>query len=596
VERTWLEAMAQSLAPRGPDGTAIWVSGSAGLCHTLFRTTDSDNGPQIVCVDPNLRLVCDARIDDRDALIRKLPRGPANLRRASAAELILHSYAVWGEACVEHLMGDFAFVIWDASRGQIFAARDHLGVKPFYYAHLGPYLLVSNALDAIGRISIVPPELDDYSIGDFLLVGFNKHSARSYFKAIRRLPRAHSLRAGCHGLQTKRYWTLPIEEPIYYRSTRDYPERFLELLSLAVRDRLPAGPLGILMSGGLDSPALAAVSLQLGAAASAFTSVYDRLIPDRERHYAGLVARHLQIPIHYRVKDDEPWGWERDTPPDHTAEPQDNPLPVAADLDYYRVLSRHARVFFFGDGPDAALSYEWQAHLAWLIRERKYRRLCRDIASHLAVHRRIPLVTTLPHLLRERYLSTSYKDTFPSWFNKEFERRVGLRERWEVVREEPMIAHPVHPIAYTSFACDLPMGGVEGFDPATTRIPSQFVHPFWDIRVVRFLLTVPGIPWCRDKYLIRTALRGRIPEPVLMRPKAPLPGLPYLLRIRQFASYPELDRTEDLARYVDMEALPRQPAPSREVIDQQLKILGLNCWLLGRAKRSKGKSLRPPSN
>jgi asparagine synthase (glutamine-hydrolysing) len=582
VDRAWLELMSDALAFRGPDGSEVWACGSAGLCHTLSRTSaDTDGRPQIASLQGSIRIASDARIDDREALIAKLPSGSADLKLASAADLILHAYAVWGEACVEHLLGDFSFVIWDARRRRVFGARDHLGVRLFYYARIGDCLLISNTLDCIRQLPIVPDELDDRAIGDFLLVGFNKHPAGTYFTAIRRLPVAHRLTAGSDGLRTQRYWTLPIDEPVYYKRPGDYVARFHELLRTAVRDRLPDGPLGILMSGGLDSPALAVASVQLGAATTAFTSVYDRLIPDQERHYAGLVAQHLGIPILYNVRDDEPWGWESDSPAVYTPEPT-NPLDLVSHLQFHRDLSARARVFFVGDGPDATLSYEWQRHLAWLIRERRWVRLCRDLGFHIATQRRVPLLPTLPRLWRERNHPDPalYVEGFPPWFNTEFAARVGLRERWEEIREAEMLPHPVRPAAYSSFASDFPMGGADGYDAAFTAQPSDFLHPYWDLRLVRFFLTVPAVPWCRKKYLIRTALRGLIPEAVRIRPKVPLAGFPYLERIRQRGRYPEMAAAGELARYVGIR-LPEEHGSTGEEIDQQLRILALNYWLLG---------------
>src|SRR5205085_3108582 len=124
----------------------------------------------------------------------------------------------------------------------------------------------------------------------------------------------------------------------------DYVDQFRELLHSAVRDRLPAGRLGILMSGGLDSPLLAATSVQLGAAATAFTSVFERLVRDEEGHYAKLVAEHIGIPIRYTVKDDEPWGLSADFCVS-TSGPVPNPLTLAAHFQYHRDISGHARVF-----------------------------------------------------------------------------------------------------------------------------------------------------------------------------------------------------------------------------------------------------------
>ena len=119
---------------------------------------------------------------------------------------------MWGEACVEHLLGDFSFVIWDAHWRRVFAARDHLGVRPLFYSQIGQCLLISNTLDCIRQIPIVSDELNDRAIGDLLLMGKNRYRAETYFTAIQRLRVAHRLIAGADGLRTERYWTLPIDE------------------------------------------------------------------------------------------------------------------------------------------------------------------------------------------------------------------------------------------------------------------------------------------------------------------------------------------------------------------------------------------------
>lgn len=582
VDRAWLETMADFLAFRGPDGPQIWISGSAGLCHTLFRTrAETDGRPQIGSLDGNTWIAGDVRIDDRETLFAKLPALPGTLKNCCSAELVLHAYANWGEACVEHLLGDFSFVIWDASRRRVFGARDHLGVKPFFYAQVGQCLLVSNTLDCIRQIPIVSDELNDYAIGDFLIVGMNHKPATTFFSAIQRLPAAHKLIAETSGLRTERYWTPPIDEPLYYKHTSDYVDRFHELLSAAVRDRLPDGPLGIFMSGGLDSPAVAATAVQLGVTPTAFTSVYDRLIPDEERYYSGLVARHLGIPIHYNVRDDEPWGWEPDSAPIHTAEPMLDPLGLVASQQYYSQISGHSRVFFHGDGPDAALWYEWQPHLSYLIHHRRWRRLCGDLAFHFKSFKRVPLLPTLPRMWRERRSNQTdwYDESTPPWLNPEFETRLRLRERWLEIKTEAVSPHPVRPKAYASFTGDFPMcgGGNEG---SYAWAAIEEFHPLGDLRLVRFLLAVPAVPWCREKYLIRTALKGILPETVCLRPKAPVPGFPYLERAR-LSQPAELPPVPVLERYVDLSKLPKWPGKDRAELDYALRVLGLHYWLLG---------------
>ena len=581
VDRAWLETMATFLAFRGPDASQVWVSGSAGLCHTLLRTSaDTDGHPQVTSLDGEVWITGDVRIDDRDTLIAKLPRAVSELKSASSAELVLHAYSAWGEDCVEHLLGDFSFVIWDAHHKKVFAARDQLGVKPLFYAQVGQSLLVSNTLDCIRQIPIVPDELDEKVIGDLLIAGANCNPAATFFAEIRRLPAAHRLIAQANRLRTERYWTPPIDEPIYYKHSEDYIDRFRELLSAAVRDRLPDGPLGIFMSGGLDSPAVAATAVQLGAAPIAFTSVYDRLIPDQERYFSGLVARHLGIPIQYNVRDDEPWGLKLDSAPIHTSEPAANPLGLIASTQYDSLISEHARVFFFGDGPDAALSYEWRTHLNYLIDRRRWRRLCGDLALHFKAFKRVPLLPTLPKMWRERLSSQPdrYDESIPVWLNPEFETRLRLRERWVEIKMEAASPHPVRPKGYASFTGDFPMcgGGNDGY----AGVMSEQLHPLGDLRLVRFLLSVPAVPWCREKYLIRTALKGILPEAVRLRPKAPLPGFPYLERAR-CSERPELPPVPALERYVDLSKLPKWPVGNREELDYALRVLSLHYWLLG---------------
>ena len=584
VDRAWLETMADFLAFRGPDGREIWISDNVGMCHTLLRiSAETDGRAQIASRDGRLLIAGDVRVDDRETLIAKLPSGPGDYRTASSAELILHAYEVWGEACIEHLLGDFSFVLWDARRRRVFAARDQLGVRPLFYSQVGQCLLISNTLDCLRQIPMVSNELNDRAIGDLLLVGQMRHPAGTFFASIQRLPVAHWLITGPDGVRLKRYWTLPIDEPLYYKRGGDYVDRFNELLRVAVKDRLPDGPVGVFMSGGLDSPAVAATAVQLGASVSAFTSVWDRLIPDQERHYSGLVAERLRIPIFYNVRDDEPWTWEPGSAPIHTPEPIENPLGLEALRMYLCEISTRARVFFRGDGPDASLSYEWRDYLAYLIRQRNWGRLCNDLALHAKTFKRVPLVTTLPRIWRDRKMDRRSRCSplVPKWINPDFERRLGLRQRAEELRARPPSPLPIRKYAYSCFAGDFPMDWNGGDGGCPGEAAADQVHPYWDIRLLRFLLSVPVVPWCREKYLIRAALRGVLPEAVRRRPKSPLPGFPYFVRAQETIK-PSLPALSELAKYVDINELPEWPGHSWDDLCEIFRVLGLHYWLLTR--------------
>ena len=592
VDRAWLDTMAAFLAFRGPDGLEVRIFGSAGLVHTLLRTSaETDGHPQITSLDGNTWIAGDVRIDDRETLVAKLPHQPEDLRDASSVELVLHAYAVWGEDCVDHLVGDFSFVVWDARLRRVFCARDHLGVKLFYYALVGQCLIVSNTQLCICQIPIVSDELNEHAIGDFLIAGMNHNPSTTFLGAIQRLPPAHILIAKPDGLRTERYWTPPVDEPLYHSRTRDYVDQFRELLLAAVRDRLPDGGLGMFMSGGLDSPALAAAAVQLGAKPEAFTWVFDRLIPDQERHFSGLVAQHLGIPIHYNVQDDEPWGWDPGSALIRTPEPSNNPLSLIASETFVRKVSAQARVVFFGAGPDAALIYEWRSHLNHLIRKRRWGRICADLAMHAVTQRRIPLLPTVPKMWRNRKSNQPdwYEPAFPLWLNPEFAASLGLKERLKDILTEPESPHPIRPKAHAAFAADFPMCG-NGGDWGVAGVPLDALQPFGDLRLLRFLMAVPAVPWCRDKYLIRTALRGWIPEAVRLRPKSPVPGFPYLMRSR-LSEQPLLPPLSELSRYVDVSNLPKWPGQNRAELDSILRVMGLHYWLLAeRSSEAEGSS------
>jgi asparagine synthase (glutamine-hydrolysing) len=133
-DRTLLEELTQSLAPRGPDAQNVWLRARVGLGHALLRTTDEASMErQPFVLDGTGTIVADCRIDDREDLIRKLRENGCPIDSITPdPELILHAYEVWNTACVDHLLGDFSFAIWDERQQTLFCARDQIGVKPFF--------------------------------------------------------------------------------------------------------------------------------------------------------------------------------------------------------------------------------------------------------------------------------------------------------------------------------------------------------------------------------------------------------------------------------------------------------------------------------
>ena len=253
----------------------------------MLRTTRESHGEsQPAVFEGRYWIAADARLDGRAELLAALELSESVIGRAIPdSELILRGYAKWGSACVEHLRGDFSFAIWDAPDQRLFCARDQFGIKPFYYASVGSVLVFSNTLDCIRRHPAVSGRLNDLAIADFLLFDMIQEPGATSFVDIQRLLPAHTLVCRKYDISIRRYWELPVTGPIVQKRPQEYVEQFQELLDQAVADRIRTNNVGVLMSGGLDSPTVAASAQRTlarsGSASGlrAYTEVFDGLIP-----------------------------------------------------------------------------------------------------------------------------------------------------------------------------------------------------------------------------------------------------------------------------------------------------------------------------
>jgi asparagine synthase (glutamine-hydrolysing) len=584
VDQVQLERMTAFLKFRGPDATCMRIAGTAGFGWTLLKTTDeSAHERQPVTLDQKVWIVADARVDARADLVAKLRDHGHEVRtHAPDVELILHAYCVWQGNCVEHLLGDFAFAVWDAPRRRLFLAGDQMGIKSVFYSRVGNSIVFSNTLDCIRCHSAISDRLNDLAIADFLLFDLNQDRAITSFAEVQRLPPAHAATWSDAGSRVRRYWTLPIDEPVFFRHNGEYVEKLKELLQAAVADRLRTDRVGVFLSGGLDSSALAATARDLmrdrpgRCEVRAFTASSGGY--DEERHYAGLVARSLDIAIDFR-------GWDPDcVDPEwyetalHTPEPIAYPMSLAAYWADFARVAVHGRTAFHGEGPDNALRYEWRPYLSHLVRRRRFGALLKDLCTHSVLHRRMPLPASILGRLKCKRQSERAESFFPDWFNPDFARRVQLHERWEHIQAEVPPTHPIRPEGHHSFQIPLWQGLFESFDTAYTNALVEVRHPFMDLRVLRYLLAVPAVPWCRDKYLLRTAMRGLLPEPVLRRVKHPVVRDLWAARVLE-CGLPSVDADSRLEAYVDTKRVADPTNGSESRFWAALRTRSLNYWL-----------------
>jgi asparagine synthase (glutamine-hydrolysing) len=592
IERALLSSLADYLSFRGPDEREIWLDDSIGMGHALLRTTHQAKAErQPASLEGRYRIVADARLDAREELIAELQRARRNITSTTPdCDLILHAYAVWGTSCIDRLLGDFSFALWDAREKQLFCARDHFGIKPFYYAHLGRVFLCSNTLNCLRQHPRVSDELNELAIADFLLFDIIREQRATSFADIQRLPPAHILVCGQEGVFVRRYWTLPVSEPLRHSRQSDCVEHFRQLLDRAVADRVGADSIGVLMSGGLDSPTVAASAQRKlshngdAGGVRAYTEIYESLIPHEEGQYAGLVAEALKIPIEFQVSDD--LGSWKDSNQQESIWPEPVHSPASdGGLHQLRQVAARNRVALTGFGGDPGLSCLLSVHFFRLLKNRKIGRVMADAMRYLAAEGRFSRLYVRTRWHRW-FASKSQTPHYPAWLNPDLEKQLLLRERWEASNCPPAPNGAVRPVAYEAMLDARWPTLFEGYDSGVTSLPVEVRHPFFDLRVVNFLLALPALPWCSDKELLREAARGILPDAIRLRRKSPLLADPLVafLQKPESAWVDSFEPVPDLDRYVVRERIPRvfgeKDAWAAWI---HLRPLSLNFWLRSQA-------------
>lgn len=532
--------MTECLAHRGPDGSGIWNEHSVALGHRMLHTTPDSLHDEMPRTNGRSRLVltADARIDNRDELVHRLGVAADVRASISDSELILHSYEKWGVQCVQALVGDFAFAIWDGVTQKLFCARDHLGVKPFYYFHLpGKLFAFGSEIKALFALAEVPRRLNETKIGDFFeWVGEDREI--TFYDQIHRLPAASCLTVDRVRVALRKYWSLDAERELRFRRDDQYSDAFREIFDEAVRCRMRAcGPLGSTLSGGLDSTAVAFVARdRLHDTNGGPLPVFSLRFPATPAADEGTFIQAALAEGGF-----SPWFIDANavgpvsalTP--HLAH-LDEP-PFAATTAFHVALfaearSRGVRVMLDGMFGDTAISHS-RGYLPELARTLKLFALTRSIVQHARVcgespwwilKRRAlrPLATPQQLRLWQRAFRRPVAPAAPkSALRPDLVRKLKLQERHRRLRQHFRVARStdraIHLADLTSGTYQL---GFELLDAVAALFQVDVRFPFTDRRLVEFCLALPAEQkfhrgWPRS--VLRLAMSGSLPDAVRWR-------------------------------------------------------------------------------
>jgi len=596
VDCELLERLTRSLAFRGPDARAVWCKGSVGFGHTLFRTTwEARYERQPFTLDQQVWIVADARVDAREDLVRELGCGhELALNQTPDAELILRAYLKWSETCLDHLIGDFSFAIWDGRSRRLFCARDHFGVKLFYYAWVGATFIFSNTIATLRLHPQITNRLNERALADFLLFDCNWTLDTTFFTDIQKLSAAHQLIVIDTGLKRRKYWQLVAPERVSFHREEECVEGFRERLDQAVADRLRTGKVSISFSGGLDSTNMALAARNVDhrrgqqTDLKAFTVVYDTLIPDDERHYSGMAAQCLNIPVRYLCADsNQPYaGWSELLC--YQPEPVHDPSLISS-VNLYKSCSDHGAVMLYGEGGDEIFPKTW---LSTQLRYQGLSQALTDFYRSIFRHHVFPRLGTGILVGFRKFVRPGISPaaaTFPDWLRPEFARRLSLLDRWALrSNKESQTIDPLDALATPPerrFITHLWNGVLSACDMGQHGAPVETRLPYLDLRVVAFGLSLPRMPWSCHKHLLRR-LGATLPKEITSRPKTPLRADPLarclqrnrelVLKLAQLPLVPLLeemicaDRWRRALRETSFETWP---------LWESLRVVSLNYWL-----------------
>ena len=555
IDPSLLEEMTDLMQHQAPDAREIWSDGRVGFGHALLRTTwESENEQQPLSLDGNIWITGDIRLDRRQELLDRLLGAGETVedRHIPDVNLVWHSYRAWGEACLDYLSGDFAFAIWDSQQQHLFCARDQFGIVPFYYAQLGQILVFSNHLNTVRFHPAVSDRLNESAIADFLLFGMKMDRTTTTFADIQQLPPAHVLTYSEGRISVRCYWQLPEEvEYLQYQRPEDYVEQFRELFERSVSDRLRTHRAGTHLSGGMDSTSIAATAYKQMRATGAsvdfrsYAIVYNHLIPDEEGDYAKEVAEMADFPIEYLVAED----YLQQAPGKHPEYIYPEPLLIpeqAAEVEIMRRVAGYSRVLLAGFGGDPLL---YPAPSS----QDKLPQNPNNLWGYLrSLRARVRLRTRLRHWLQPEPEEQPNIE-LPNWLNPDFVERANLKARQQeilsVTPQKDRYGMATAPLWSNIFAWS---------DPGFTGFPVKVRFPFFDLRLVLYLLSVPPVPWFEDKFLLREAMEGVLPQSVCQRPKTTLQGFPHYNLMQQRGLQPwmvELMAVPELRNYVNGDLL-----------------------------------------
>ena len=546
VSREVLERMRDVITHRGPDDDGLLIDGRVGLGHRRLSIVDVAAGHQpMTNEDASLHITYNGEIYNHADYRESLEAKGHIYSTHCDTETILHLYEEHGAACVDYLRGMFAFAIWDQRKQELFIARDRLGVKPLYYVHTDDgSLYFGSEIKTLLEARAVKPELNYAVLSDYL-ANHAPSGEETLFRGVKRLLPGHVMTWRDGKLSIRRYWDVDFSKDDV-RDDQTYIKQWSELFRESVRLRLMADvPLGMFLSGGIDSSAIAAVMSGMVSEPIKTFSVAFAEREANELEYARIVADAYKTNHHEIVVSPEQFFAALPRLVWHEDEPLAHPSSVA--LYFVSALaSQHVKVVLTGEGSDEMLAgYGRYRRTIWnLALGQRYNKFTPSVARDTIrkqIERMMPGGRMRQKLMRtflvlSPELESIYFDNF-AVFPAPMQQNMFTRETMDRIRGiDPYVElrRLLERTKDLSLLDGLLYADIKTYlhellmkqDQMSMATSIESRVPFLDHKLVEFTAKMPDAMKLRGgttKYVLRESMKGVLPEKILSRSKMGFP-------------------------------------------------------------------------
>ncbi len=543
VDEGVLRAMRDSLLHRGPDSAGVYIAGNIGLGHRRLSIIDLASGYQPVHnEDSTIWITFNGEIYNYKDLTVDLEAKGHRFYTKSDTEILVHLYEEYGEDMLSRINGMFAFCIWDQNKEEMFLARDRIGKKPLFYTINSDVFIFASEIKALLKYPSISREIDFLSVSKYLTYEYVP-APHSIFKEIKKLKPGHFMIMSISKkrLDIKKYWEIPLsDEAISFKSEDVLAEELVELLRDSVRLRLISDvPLGIFLSGGIDSSLITALASEMSHKVKTFTICFNDKSFD-ESYYADRIASTFCTEHHSEVLDMTGAFTLLPRIIEYLDEPLGDPSIIPTFL-LSQFTSQNVKVALGGDGGDELFAGypTYQAFKLihyYNIFPKELRAFIHRIAAMLPVsHKNISFDFKIKQLLRGA--GVSQEIMFFLWmgsFNEAEKKKLFVPDIYETIKnenpfedlfsyiKESNLQKNLERALFLSTKLYLQDDILVKVDRASMANSLEVRAPFLDYKFVEFAAKLPTsykLNRLKTKYLLKRASSHILPKDIINRPK-----------------------------------------------------------------------------